>query len=116
MEAAFEWVLMSSPLLVALALLQRSVSRAGAIFAIAILIGVLTTLLAFAPGGLGDAAMGRGWLVIYGTAACFVVALIAAWSFMASAPRMGAASRDKDGESDSVEMFNRATQSDEIDR
>jgi hypothetical protein len=111
-EEAFGWVLVSSPLLVIVALVQRRISRPLAVLGIAILIGALTAILAALPlNGPGDAAVGRGWLVLYGIAASVIMVLIAFWSFMAGTAE---AADEGDSESDSVAMF-RATVGDETD-
>lgn len=117
MEALFENMLALSPLLAVPALIQRRWSRPLAILAVAILIGLLTAIVAWMPlRGPGDAAMGRGLIVIYGMAACFVLTIAAGAAFIWSAGRTGAAAGDAGDESESVAMFNRATQGDEAGR
>lgn len=114
MNALFENALFLSPLLVVPALIQRKWSRTLAIFAVAILIGVLTTIVAYLPlDGPGDAAMGRGLIVIYGMAATFVLTIGAGAAFMWRASGKRAAPGEEGDESDSVARFNRATRSDE---
>lgn len=108
MEVAFENALAASVLLAIPALIQWKWSRAGALFCVAVLVGILTTIVAYMPvSGPGDAVVGRGWLVIYGMLACFVMIVVAATIFLATA-RRGPAPRDVGSESDSVAMFNRA--------
>ena len=117
MDVWLEIALVASVLLAVPALIQWRWSRALALLCVAVLVGVVTTTVAYMPlRGPGDAVVGRGWRVIYGMAASFQLTIAAAAIFMWSAARMGAAATAEEGsERDSVAMFNHATQGDEID-
>lgn len=117
MSLWFENALGLAILLAIPALIQWRWRRSLALFCVALLVGLLTTIVAYMPlNGPGDAAVGRGWLVIYGMMACFLLTVIAAVMFIWSASRTkAAAGSDMPDNRESVEMFNRATQSDDAD-
>ena len=87
MELAFEYAILGSPVLLLPALLQRRWSRRLAMAGVAVLIGALTALFASINwGGPGDADMGRGLLVLYGSIASGLILIASAFMFVWSPP------------------------------
>jgi len=88
MELAFEYAILASTLLLVVAAVQWKWSRRRALALGGLLTGVLTAVYSSIDwGGPGDAAMGRGLLVMYGTAASILALVTAGLMFIFNPPK-----------------------------
>lgn len=117
MDVLMENLLFLSPLLVLPALVQRKWNRPLAVFGVAVIVALLATILAAMPlNGPGDAAVGRGIMVIYGWGMAFLLTLAAGIALIWSAGRKSERAGNPEAiQRESSEMFNRATGEDRAD-
>ena len=88
MELAFEYAILASPLLLVAAVVQWKWSRRSALAILGLAIGLLTAVFSSIDwGGPGDASMGRGLLVIYGTIGAGLALIASGLMFILNPPK-----------------------------
>ena len=88
MEPLFEYAILSGPLLLLIALLQRKWSRRRAVLLVAVVIGSLTALHGSIDWGGGvDANITRGVVTIYGMVVSGAAFLTSMLMFMINPPK-----------------------------
>ncbi len=88
MELAFEYAILASTLLLVAAAVQWKWSRRRALALGGLLTGVLTAVYSSIDwGGPGEANIGRGLLVIYGTIAASLALMAAGLMFIFKPPK-----------------------------